>query len=43
MRHRLSVRIGSLRDEYLITLTGLKENFKPNPERLLEIFKEIKE
>ena len=38
-----SVRMGSLGEENLILITGLKENLKPKRERNLEILKEIEE
>ena len=37
---RFSIGIGSLGDENLILLTGLKETLKPKRERILEILKE---
>ena len=40
---RFSIGIGSLGDETLILLTGLKETLQPKHERVLEILKEIKE
>ena len=40
---RFSMEIGSLGDENLILLTGLKETLKPKRERILEILKEIEE
>ena len=40
---RFSMGIGSLGDENLILLTGLKETLKPKCERILEILKEIEE
>ena len=40
---RFSIGIGSLGDENLILLTGLKETLKPKCEGILEILKEIDE
>ena len=40
---QFSIGIGSLGDENLILLTGLKETLKPKHERILEILKEIEE
>ena len=40
---RFTKGIGSLGDENLILLTGLKETWKPKRERILEILKEIEE
>ena len=43
MPRRFSIGIGSLGDENLILLTGLKETLKPKRKRILEIVKEIEE
>ena len=43
MPFRFSMGIGSLGDENLILLTGLKETLKPKRERILEILKDIEE
>ena len=40
---RFSIGIGSLGEENLILLTGLKETLKPKRERILEILKESEE
>ena len=41
--NRFSVGIGSLEEDNLIMLTGLKETLKPHRERILETLKEIEE
>ena len=40
---RLSIGVGSLGEENLILLTGLKKTLKPKSERILEILKEVEE
>ena len=40
MSLRFSIGIGSLEEENLILLTGLKETLKPKRERIFEILKE---
>ena len=38
---RVSIGIGSLGEEKLILLTGLKESLKPKRERILKILKDL--